>query len=308
MTKQIAPNTAELIDILSFRRLSRSKTEESFISRFIAPLGAQPDSFGNYVLRIGTAPVLYSSHTDSVHRAGGRQAVRVRDGIATLAKESKSNCLGADNGVGVWIMREMIKANRPGLYIFHRDEETGGHGSAHIAKHSPELLQGIDAAIAFDRRGTGSIITHQSGLRTASDSFAHSLAAQIGHWYMPDTGGSFTDTANYADIIPECSNVSAGFADEHSTRESLDLDHAETLCAAMIAIQPAALSVARDPASVESLWDDYPDNAIAEGGYGMESLIVNNPDAIADLLTSMGFDSTELADEIYSRQGYVARR
>ena len=46
-------------------------------------------------------------------------------------------------------MREMILAGIPGLYVFHRNEESGGAGSDWIARETPWELHGIKAAIAF---------------------------------------------------------------------------------------------------------------------------------------------------------------
>jgi hypothetical protein len=40
-----------------------------------------------------------------------------------------SNCLGADCTTGVWLILEMIKANVPGVYVIHSDEEVGGKGA-----------------------------------------------------------------------------------------------------------------------------------------------------------------------------------
>ena len=37
--------------------------------------------------------------------------------------------------------------------------------------------------------------------------------------WKTDTGGSFTDTANYTDIIPECTNLSCGYYNAHTQSE-----------------------------------------------------------------------------------------
>ena len=107
----------ELMAMLSFRRPAWTKTERHFIERFIRPLGVTEDTFGNLYKRVGTAPILWSSHTDTVHTQGGKQLLSLaNNGVVTQA-DTQSNCLGADCTAGVWLMAEMIRANRHGLYV-----------------------------------------------------------------------------------------------------------------------------------------------------------------------------------------------
>ncbi len=226
----------QLLDMLQYKRPAGSKSERKFINRFIRPLGVYQDAIGNLIKAIpcadGTAsPVLWSSHTDTVHRHGGRQSLTI---VNDIAKAPASDCLGADCTTGVWLMVNMIARGIPGLYVFHRMEEVGGIGSSHIAKETPELLAGINYAIAFDRYGTTSVITHQ-GSRCCSNAFADSLIDQLGakHWQRDD-GGTFTDTANYTDLIAECTNISVGYYNQHRSSETQDigfaLDLLETIC------------------------------------------------------------------------------
>lgn len=268
-----------LCDMLTYRRVSGSRTETKFINRFIRPLGAKPDSMGNMILRIGDSPVLFSSHTDSVHTSSGRQRLiykngvlkvkhpkpdakakpktvtyswtdkdgKVQTGSYTTLGASRNQCLGADDAVGCWIMREMALAGIPGLYIWHRQEESGGVGSAYIADNHREVLEGIKAAIAFDRRGFDDVITHQAGGRCASDIFAESLAGQLPGKYRPCSGGVFTDTANYTELVAECTNISVGYDHEHTERESLDLAHALDVRNAMLDFDASKLEFRRNP-------------------------------------------------------------
>jgi hypothetical protein len=352
-----------LCDMLTYRRVSGSRTEGKFIRRYIQPLGAKPDTFGNYILRVGDSPILFSSHTDSVHKTAGRQRLLYKDGILTV-KHSKpvkapkaktvtytykdttgktvtrsyqsfastnNQCLGADDAVGCWMMCEMVKAGVPGLYVWHRQEESGGVGSSYIADNHRSLLTGIKAAIAFDRRGTTDVITHQAGGRCASNVFAQSLASQLPGAFSPSSHGIFTDTANYTDIIGECTNISVGYEDEHTSRESLDLGHALRVRNAMVEFDAGRLEFQRIPGSGKH---DYGDDDCRWGMYGnsggyrdnvvdiwgedidqdpqsasthrtsyddMVEMIRLNPHEVADMLEEYGMDANGLREELYTR-------
>src|SRR5205085_807202 len=95
----------------------------------------------------------------------------------------------------------------------------GGKGSGFIADKNKKALDGIKFAIAFDRRGTKSIITFQRSKRCCSDDFAKSLAEQFDLGHTCDTTGSFTDTASYTDLVGECTNISVGYEGAHSQGE-----------------------------------------------------------------------------------------
>lgn len=300
--------TDTLLEMLTYRRPGSSDTEIEFIQDFITPLGATSDEFGNRILRIGKSDTLWSSHTDTVHRMEGRQELKVENNVVSLADGSKSNCLGADCTTGVWLMTEMIKAEVPGLYVFHRKEESGGQGSRFIANKTPELLTGIKKAIAFDRYGFNSIITHQWD-RCCSDAFADSLALQLPSFEL-DTGGVFTDTANYTDLVPECTNISVGYQRHHTANEIQNLDFAKFLLELMLRIEPDKLVVEREPGE-----SDYGNWASWGGGnWGLrsnyvvptatlESLCKDNPATAASLLKLYGVSTSEFEEHLNATSG-----
>ena len=167
-----------IMEMLRTRRPHKSKTERAFMREFIEPLGTERDGYGNAwkVIPGDGDNILWSSHVDTVHKTGGKQQIRKQKDVITLGARSKSNCLGGDDTAGVWLMREMILAGKPGVYVFHRAEEIGGLGSDFVLVHEVERLKGIDAAIALDRKGYRDLVTHQFGARGCSESFADSLA------------------------------------------------------------------------------------------------------------------------------------
>lgn len=252
--------------MLRYCRPRGTASEKAFIDQFIRPLGVEQDQCGNLIKRIGKNPkIMFSSHTDSVHRVGGSQDVVFERGVFGLPRGKKgrvasgSNCLGADDAAGVWIMANMIRQKKPGLYIFHRGEESGGIGSTWLTKNTPGRVNGIRAAIAFDRRGFGDVITHQWGGRCASDEFAKSLAEQIGENYKPCPYGSFTDTANYTGLVGECTNLSVGYLSEHTPSECLSFPHALFLLKRMLALDVSKLVFKRQPGESEPrnlIWDE----------------------------------------------------
>jgi hypothetical protein len=330
----------ELHDMLSYMRPAGTRAEQAFVTKFIDCIpGVWGDGYGNRHLVIGNTNVLWSSHTDSVHSYSGRQIVLKGDGLFMLKEKQPAapSCLGADCATGVWIMRQMILRGIPGHYIFHRDEECGGLGSSWLAKNDPGLLDGVQFAIAFDRKGYDSVITHQ-GRRTASDDFAKSIAAQLGGKFMPDDTGIFTDTQKYADIIPECSNLSVGYHNAHSSSEWQDYEFAADLLERVCALDVSKLVVARDPKVVEYTpsyhrwtdhYDDWDHGSWIKGGtstrvttvfdqtdFGSKSitigstnyqrlynLLLDYPQELADILDTEGMDAETLADMLAANLG-----
>ena len=301
-----AKDIADLLQMLTWMRPAGSMAEAEFVKLFVAPIAA-PDAFGNYWRVIGKAsPILWSCHTDTVHKIGGKQSIEYGDGFVTTPIGS---CLGADCAAGVWLMSRMIRAGIPGTYVFHREEETGGQGSEYVAKETPERLAGLKYAIAFDRKGTMDIITHQYGGRSASDEFANSLARCLGMGHVPDDGGTFTDTANYTDIIPECTNLSVGYGQAHSANEYLDVVYLSALLKKILKADFSALVCARTPGEVDppddAAWWTEPAGAsprarsepiLMNSGDTLEDIVYNNPQQVAAFLDACGYDAEDLRE------------
>lgn len=239
----------DLLQMLTYRRPADSRTEEEFIARYIDAVHADmyQDQFGNRILRTdgGQGKVMIACHTDTVHHWAGRQKIQVVGGIASLPAHTSSNCLGADDTAGVYAALRMIQAGVKATFIFHRQEEIGGCGSQWLADRYPEWLKQFDICLSLDRRGTQDIITHQFGTRTASDLFAWELADALDMLHKPAIG-IFTDSANYAHLIPECSNVSVGYRWEHTKAETLNLGYLEALIERLCKVDWQALAVTVD--------------------------------------------------------------
>lgn len=280
--ERMRAGTEDLIWILRQARPDQSKAEFAFASDLEAQLltyghPVELDVFGNIWVTVpahpkasGSAPrILWSCHTDTVASEGGLQGVQWRpDGVTLeLKKRKPGRCLGADDGAGIWLLWQMIEAGVAGTYVFHRAEEVGRLGSQWVKKNLAHKLATFDACIAFDRKGTDNLITHQSGQRGISIAFADSMIEALSSAsdgalsYVHDDTGSYTDSYTYFDTIPECCNVSIGYEREHGPNETLDVGHLWRLRCAMVRADFSELCIERDPATIE-----YDDNY--GGGYG----------------------------------------
>jgi hypothetical protein len=306
-----------LLDMLETCRPGQSKEEEAFISTYLGPLEPFVDAYGNSHIKVqppegvkGYPNILWSCHTDTVHRHGGTQKVEVSNGMAWT---SDGSCLGSDDTVGIWLALEMIKAGVPGTYVFHRDEESGGGGSMWLAKEGAAYLGQFDAAIALDRAGYRDVITYQGGERCCSEAFAKSLAMVIGGEFKPCDSGVFTDTANYTDLIGECTNLSVGYFRQHGPMEHTNLSFAASLRDALIKADWTQLALVRKPGEVEetrwsrySMYDDKwgfnepmakRDRAYGDEGSeldAMEAYVKEFPWVVAEYLLEMGVTMEDL--------------
>lgn len=212
------------------------------------------DTHGNIQVQVGEQNgCVFTAHLDTVHREDGEQVLFIISETGEIVADGldgKASVLGADDASGVYLLLEMIAANRPGMYLFFVGEECGGIGSsAYVQDH---LNFSANMVVSFDRRGTKDIITHQGGYCTASDEFATALAAAMGRLddtfeYAPCAGGLYTDSREFAELVPECTNIAVGYYNEHTIRESQDLDHLLRLRSVVVALDWAALPITRIP-------------------------------------------------------------
>ena len=226
-------------------------TEDELVSDMIEqgifPSDLQKDTHGNYFYKIGKSRTIFASHLDTVSKEA-TSVIHTFDGdiIGTDGKTT----LGADDKAGVTVMLHLIKNKIPGLYYFFIGEEVGCIGSGLASSMSIQDFKGkYDRILSFDRRGTDSVITYQSSTRCCSDAFADALARQLnlsGMKYRKDEGGVYTDSAEFTDIIPECTNISVGYYKEHTTSETQDIRHLEDLAEACLLVNWESLPTKRD--------------------------------------------------------------
>lgn len=246
---------------LTMRRDHESPTEAAFVGWLINRLPVSYiDTAGNVYVDLRSSPehrTMFTAHTDTVHNGGGPNTVRV-DG--DIWRADKGAALGADDGAGIAILCHMISEGVPGLYVFFRGEERGGVGSTWAARNMSEMFEDLDRAVAFDRADFYDVITYQSGGRCCSDEFAQALSNELSSetsWYMPCDGGVYTDTAEFIRLIPECTNISVGYKNQHGDRESQDVVFLWDLAQRAAKVPWDTLPVARDPKVIESRYSKY---------------------------------------------------
>lgn len=267
---------ARLMDMFTYKRpynQGKGKGYKAFTDTFIIPLAK---SYAYWVDEIGNVWVdlraderhrtLFTAHTDSVHRDEGRQHVAFDEKTGNITVLDGS-CLGADDASGVAMLLHLIENRVPALYLFTVGEECGGHGARFAADKYANLLMDFDRAIAFDRRADYSVITHQGWGKCASDEFANALAEYLCNdhiMYALDDGGVYTDTAEFVDIIAECTNLSIGYDHEHTEREVQNLYHFQHLAQAVLTVPWDDLPVVREPGdSGAPTWDKWGAGAVS---------------------------------------------
>jgi len=218
------------------------------------------DSKGKFMfgyVQVGDSKTTFTCHLDTVetHRVGLTKKVFLDP--VTNQLFANNQVLGADDGAGVALLCHMIAEQVAGHYFFFAGEEIGGIGSRYLAYNFDTLFPTLelDRAIAFDRKGTSDVVVSQFCGECCSDSFALALCKGLGTRYKP-ANGSFTDTANFVNFIPECTNVSVGYYNEHSKNEYLDLTYLQSLAKRVCEID----------------WESLPTSRVCEATFDREDL------------------------------------
>lgn len=232
----------------------------------------EKDVHGNYFYKIGDSRTVFASHLDTACK-DFTPVNHIIEG--NIIKTDGKTILGADDKAGVTVMLYMMTHNIPGLYYFFIGEEVGCIGSGLASKYG-DFKGKYDRIISFDRRGTNSVITYQSGSRCCSDLFANKLSKELnksGMSYVKDDTGVYTDSAEFTDIIPECTNISVGYYKEHTYNESQDIEHLIKLANACINVEWEKLPINRDPRKTE--YKSYGQVTSYGVGYGYSSYSTN---------------------------------
>lgn len=235
----------------TFLRLTSKTYPHGFEDELVSflPKDNFRDEHGNYYVEIGKSRTAFTCHLDTCCR-DQVDVVHVVDGD-TIKTDGKS-ILGADDKAGMTVLLYMMEKNIPGLYCFFIGEEVGCIGSGLASKD--DWFKNYDRMVSFDRRGTNSVITFQSSRRSCSDEFGKELAKRLnkhGMRYEIDDTGVYTDSAEFTDVIPECTNLSVGYCNEHRHNEMQSIGHLIRLANAAVKIDWETLPVKRNPKVVD---------------------------------------------------------
>ena len=248
---------------LQLTRYTYPHGTESFLKSYL-PQDVKKDKYGNFYYLIGEKPsVMFTCHLDTACSKQEKVKHVIHNNII---KTNGKTILGADDKAGMVVLLYMIENKVPGLYYFFLGEEVGCIGSGKLATNwaSSEFSHTINKVVSFDRRSDCSIITDQYYGRCCSDEFAEELAFRLNTAGFnlklePDDTGVLTDSAQFMDIVSECTNISVGYNYEHTTAEYQDIDYLSRLCKSVCLIDWETLPVERDPyVDVDVDFEDYP--------------------------------------------------
>ena len=273
------------------------------------PNGYKEDGLGNYYLLIGDKPsTMFTCHLDTADRTQKR-VNHVFDG--DMIRTDGTSILGADDKAGMTVISYMILKEIPGLYYFFIGEEVGCIGSGRLSKQwkNTEFSKHITKCVSFDRRGTDSIITHQMFGRCCSQTFALELSKRMndtsnGMKMIPDSTGILTDSAKFMDLIPECTNISVGYYNEHSHTESQNIEFLKRLCKTVVSMDWETLPIERDQNSYDG-YDDDDDWGFWGGGVSQSNskeYVSDNPNWSADYFTHVYLNGKEKKVYIHKKQ------
>ncbi len=207
------------------------------------PKGIQEDGVGNYFIKIGESKTIFTSHMDTACNRYQKVNHVIENNIISTDGNS---VLSADDKAGMTVLLYMIYRKVPGTYYFFQGEESGMMGATAIISKNRKFFSDFDRMVSFDRRNYNSIITHQMGKRGCSEEFSRTLATELNKYdlnYRSDPTGIYTDSASFINIIPECTNLSVGYFNEHTYRERTDISFLDKLAKASCKVNWESLPI-----------------------------------------------------------------
>jgi hypothetical protein len=211
----------------------------------------ETDEFGNYYKVIGNSKTMFASHLDTQSEQKYEISLFSSElNGSEIISTDGNTILGADDKAGVALMIYMMYHQVPGIYYFFIGEERGGVGSGEVSKSFDNIthLSGVERCISFDRRDNHSVITHQKEQECCSDEFASELCDMFNSHGLDmekDPTGVSSDSAYLMGNIPECTNISVGYMNEHTGDEYQDITFLKKLSDACVKIDWESLPLFR---------------------------------------------------------------
>lgn len=204
-----------------------------FVQETLAPFvdHISVDRSGNLLAekkyRTGHGPtILLNAHLDLADELVPGRVLVKEDGIWS----SSDGILGADDRAGVAVLlhtaQQLASSSFSGKvkFIFTVKEEIGLVGARNVDDY---FLWGTDAAIVVDRRGKGDIVTSCRGYIPFCDEaygrFFEKIAEEKDLTGWKCTEGGSSDTRIWAEHGIQSVNLSAGYQNEHTVDEYVDV-------------------------------------------------------------------------------------
>ncbi len=284
------------------------------------PKDLKKDEVGNFYKIIGNAnpTVMFTCHLDTADReqkatrlfqANGRvneegyqfRLVKTGSGDEHIYTDG-STILGADDKAGATVMLYMMAHNVPGLYYFFIGEERGGIGSNALSAiyDRVDYLKDIKQCVSFDRRRTTSVITHQLGRQCCTNEYGQALCDELnksGLSLSLDPTGVYTDSASFIDDIPECTNISVGYYNEHRGTEIQNISYLKRLAEAAVKVNWNSLPIRRKVGYNQELFAKHKNliTEIKKNVFGIDVKVIGKDDRI---FISLDLDEPDMG-EIY---------
>lgn len=187
------------------------------------------DKYGNIIAQVsyGHGPtILLNAHLDTVDVFSPNRTIVKNNSIWT----SSDGILGADDRAGICAVLATVKTAEKSEFkgtlkiIFTVEEEIGLRGARAV---NDFFLWNTDMAFVVDRRGTGDLVTSCYDMEFCTEQFARRIHRYAndrhpGNWQSVQGGSS--DTRIWASHGINSLNISAGYFNEHTEMESLDIE------------------------------------------------------------------------------------
>lgn len=206
-----------MIDIKTFKNLL-GKTQSELklkIEEFIKSIGYKPIIGDGFIYAKGEIPILLVAHMDTVHKVQPTQIYYDSEQKVMWSPQG----IGGDDRCGVYTILKIISEYTPHI-LFTEDEEIGGVG----AKKTVEALKKPDVKfiIEIDRRGSDDCVFYDCGNKEFQE--------YIESFGFKSKWGTYSDICelsrewNIASV-----NLSAGYYNEHTTSETINIDDLESI-------------------------------------------------------------------------------
>ena len=141
------------------------------------------------------------------------------------------NILGADDRAGIALILEVLRffsEFNDGYsikYLFTTSEEYAPHGVENV---DPAFFENVEFALSLDRKGCRDIVYKHGSINYSSEEFAKKISLISENLFgihdaFRHCEGGISDLRFWSELVVESVNLSIGYSDEHTHKESLNL-------------------------------------------------------------------------------------